>query len=211
MDALQRFPFILRIKPRYWLLVIAVALVAMSTASARDDADNPRQRDDLTPAEISEPEKPEAVWKEDQTPLPPFPSARDLIPFRADMGDPDYTYYIDVNSVSFTADEVMRYTVIIKSPTGSSNIIYEGFRCATQEVKMFAFGTRGGQFRRMVDPQWTYFYIDGVMGYRASLFENLICDENGWSVDSDTVLERLVLHDPRRTRFAPKTPEEAND
>jgi hypothetical protein len=42
------------------------------------------------------------------------------------------------------------------------------------------------------------------MGYRTTLVERYVCDENGWAVDSDTVLERLVMHDPRRTRVAPK-------
>jgi hypothetical protein len=169
MDAPRRFLFNFRIKPRYWFPVIVAALAGMSTASARDDADNPRKPYDLTPAEVREPEEPEAPWKEDPTLLPPFPRAQDLIPFRADMGDPDYRYYIDVNSVSLTTDEVLRYTVIIQPPSGASNIFHEGFRCATQEVKMLAFGTRDGEFRPMADPRWTYFYTGGVMGYRASL------------------------------------------
>jgi hypothetical protein len=201
----RRLPLIRFLEPRCWLALLAVALVGMPAVHATpDSADNPNKPDDLTPAEIREPEQEGGPWKESQVTLPAFPRAKDLIPFRADSGDPDYHYYIDVNSVSLASDEVLRYTVVVQSPQGASNIIYEGIRCATQEVKMIAFGTRDGRFARMADPKWMYFYTAGAMGYRRSLVENYVCDENGWAIDSDAVLERLVMHDPRRPRFVPK-------
>ena len=36
------------------------------------------------------------------------------------------------------------------------------------------------------------------------MVERYVCDENGWAIDTDAVLERLVTHDPRRARIAPK-------
>ena len=203
MDAPRRFPSILRIERRFWLPMILAVLTSASVAMAGDHTDNPNRPDDLTPAEIAEPEEAEKPWQEEQVLLPPFPRAQDLLPVRADAADPGYSYYIDVNSVSLSADEVLRYTVIIQAPDGASSIIYEGIRCATNEIKTFAYGTGGGRFERMPDPQWTYVYTQGPLGYRTNLAETYVCDENGWAVDSDTVLERLVTHDPRRPRFAP--------
>ena len=189
-----------------WSAVILALLTNASAVMARDDADNPRQPDDLTPAEIAEPEEAEKTWQEQQEALPIFPRAQDLIPVRADTGAEGYNYYIDVNSVSLSADEVLHYTIVIQSPDGASNIVYEGIRCATQEIKTVAYGTRGGRFARMVDPKWIYVLIQnqGPLGYRTTLVERYVCDENGWAIDSDTVLERLVMYDPRRTRIAPK-------
>jgi hypothetical protein len=207
MDAPRRFPFTSPIEIGVWsaALVAVLALLAMpSTAMARDDADNPNRPDDLTPAEIAEPAAPEMPWQEEQSPLPIFPRAADLLPIRGDAGDPDYKYYIDVNSVSLSADEVLRYTVVIQSPRGASNIVYEGIRCATNEIKTLAYGTRDGRFKRMPNPEWTYVHTQGPMGYRTTLVELYVCDENGWAMSSDTVLERLVMHDPRRSRVAPK-------
>jgi hypothetical protein len=206
MNAPRRSPLILAPTPQRWIAILAfaLALVGTSVARANDHVDNPRRPDDLTPAEKRDPDEEEKPWQEQVIPLPPFPRAQDLIPFRADSGDPDYSYYIDVNSVSLAADEVLRYTVIIQSPVGSSNIIYEGIRCATEEVKMLAYGTRDGRFARMADAKWTFYRAGGAMDYRKSLIEMYVCDANGWAVDSDTVLERLVMHDPRRPRFVPK-------
>ncbi len=211
MDAPRRFPFIPRTNLRFWLPVIVAALTSLSVAAQGPNSDNPRRPDDLTPAEEAEPPPPEEGWQESLIELPPFPRAQDLIPFRADMGDADYTYYIDVNSVFLAADEVLRYTVIIQSPAGGSNIVYEGIRCATDEIKTFAYGTKNGRFERMADPKWIYVHTGGVMGYRTSLVEIYVCDdETGWAMDSDAVLERLVLYDPRRPRFIPRKERESS-
>jgi len=204
MNALRYFPFTSRIEPRLWLPVILALLMSVPAAMARDDADNPNAPDDLVPAEIAEPEEAEAPWQEQLESLPSFPRAQDLIPVRADEADPGYNYYIDVNSVSLATDEVLRYTIIIQSPHGANNIVYEGIRCATKEIKILAYGTRDGRFARMTDPKWIYAFTQGPLGYRTTLIERYVCDENGWAMDSDAVLERLVLHDPRRPRIEPK-------
>ena len=204
MDVPRRFPFTSPIEPRFWLPVILAVLTSMSVAMANNHLENPNQPDDLVPAEIAEPEDAEKPWQEQHVPLPPFPRAQDLLPVRADAADLGYNYYIDVNSVSLSADEVLRYTVIIQSPRGASNIVYEGIRCATEEIKILAYGTRDGRFERMPDPQWINVYTQGPLGYRTTLVERYVCDKNGWAISSETVLERLVMHDPRRPRFVPK-------
>jgi len=207
MDASRCFPFRSPTRPRLWLAVFLAVLMNAPVVMANDDADNPNRPDDLTPAEIAEPQEAEKPWQEQQQPFPPFPLAQDLIPVRADTGATGYNYYIDVNSVSLSTDEVLHYTIIIQSPTGASNIVYEGIRCATQEIKTLGYGTRDGRFARMRDPKWTYVFTRGPLGYRTTLVERYVCDENGWAIDSDTVLARLVLHDPRRARIAPSDPD----
>lgn len=207
MDALRRSLVTIRIRSRRWLPVLIALLASTSAVIASSHVDNPaRPEQNLTPAERAEPEL-EVPWKEEQVALPSFPRAKDLLPLRAETGDPDYNYYIDVNSVALTSDEVLRYTVVIQAPGGASNIIYEGIRCATKEVKSFAYGTKDGRFAPMPEPEWQYFHTRGPMGYRTALVETYVCDAEGWAVDSDTVLERLVMHDPRRPRVAPKQPE----
>lgn len=169
MNAPQCFPFTSCYKSQLGVALIFGLLLNLPGAMARDDADNPNQPDDLTPAEIAEPDPESAKWRETEIDLPPFPRAQDLLPVRSDAGGPGYNYYIDVNSVSLTDDEVLRYTIIIQSPRGSSNIVYEGIRCATQEIKVLAFGTRGGRFARMPDPRWAYVHTLGPLAYRTAL------------------------------------------
>ncbi len=73
-----------------WLAVILAILTNASAVMAAEHADNPNRPDDLTPAEIAEPEEAEKPWQERQEPLPPFPRAQDLIPVRADAGADGY-------------------------------------------------------------------------------------------------------------------------
>ena len=204
MNAPRCLPFTFLDKRLLCRTLILGLLLNVPAAMARDDADNPNRPDDLTPAELAEPEIDPRRLPQKAIDLPPFPRARDLLPIRGDAAGSDYNYYIDVNSVSLTTDEVLHYTIVIQSPRGASNIVYEGIRCATQEIKVFAYGTRDGRFTRMPDPQWIYVHTQGPLGYRTALVERYVCDENGWAVNRDTVLERLVLHDPRRARIAPK-------
>lgn len=212
MKSPRRAPFTPSSNPRLWprrwrqrwLALVLGTLVCAPPAGARDDASNPARPDDLTPAERGVIIQEEPQKQAGEVPLPAFPRASDLIPLRAPRGGAAYTYYIDVNSVRLDADEVLFYTVVIQSADGSSNIIYEGIRCATEEIKSFAYGTRDGRFERMADAQWKYFYNEGVLGYRMDLMEKYACSEAGWAVDADTVLDRLVTHDPRRARVAPR-------
>lgn len=205
MNAPQCPPFTSLHKPLICRALILGLLLHLPAAMARDDADNPYRDDDLTPAELAEPEVDPATLPRQLIDLPPFPRARDLLPIRGDAAaGTGYNYYVDVNSVSLTTDGVLHYTIVIQSPKGASNIVYEGIRCATDEIKVFAYGTRDGRFARMPDPQWVYVHTRGPLGYRTTLVERYVCDEGGWSTSEDSVLERLVLYDPRRARIAPK-------
>lgn len=189
---------------RRWLALVLGVMVWSAPAGARDDASNPNRPDDLTPAERGIIFEEESDKRDAEITLPPFPRASDLIPLRAEAGDDEYTYYIDVNSVSLSSDEILFYTIVIQSDDGTSNVLYEGIRCATDEVKSYAYGTRDGRFERMAGAQWTYFYNEGALGYRTDLKETYACSEAGWAVEADTVLERLVTYDPRRARVSPK-------
>ena len=147
----------------------------------------------------------ERVWKDSEVLLPPFPSAEFLLPLRYQETGTDYRYYMDVTSISREDGDVVRYTIVIQSPRGSSNIFYEGLRCATDEIKTYAYGTRGGQFARVADSKWTYVHTNtGAMRYRVVLYDYYVCDKDGWARDTDSVLEQLVKLDPRRGRWEPR-------
>lgn len=204
MKSPRRAPFSPFSAPLARLGILLCALVCAPAVLARDDADNPNRPDDLTPAERGIVYRDTHKSKPDEITLPAFPRASDLIPLRADGGDNEYNYYVDVNSLSLTSDNVLFYTIVIQSADGASNVLYEGIRCATDEVKSYAYGTRDGHFERMSDAQWVYYYNEGPLGYRTDLKETYACSKAGWAVDPDTVLERLVMFDPRRARLAPK-------
>ena len=93
----------------------------------------------------------EKVFKEDALNLPAYPDDAALIEFRA-RGHSKNRFYVDRNSVSLGADRVVRYTAVIKSPSGAANVSYEALRCKTTEYKVYAYGTRKGTSTTQANP-----------------------------------------------------------
>ncbi|SCY44809.1 CNP1-like family protein [Nitrosospira sp. Nl5] len=72
-------------------------------------------------------------WAELQIHLPAFPKAETLLSFDAGPAS-DNLHYIDAPSIA-VGDGTVRYTLVIKSPTGAMNVSYEGMRCATDGAR----------------------------------------------------------------------------
>ncbi|MDX1434137.1 MAG: CNP1-like family protein [Gammaproteobacteria bacterium] len=153
--------------------------------------------------------EPDPPWREADTELPSFPTAETLVPLMSAAPGTDYRYFIDVDSVSVDVDGVSRYTVVIVAPGGASNVFYEAIRCDTQETKPYAYGTRAGKFEEMPSTEWTKIYSGGSFAYRSLLADRYMCDRDGWPMDIDTVLERIVRLNPRGLKGRPKRPEES--
>ena len=181
------------------LLALPVAFAALADSPVENLARPPEP-----------PPEPEPEWREAETTLPAFPAADSLVPLISAAVGKGYRYFIDVDSVSVDVDRVTRYTVVIVYPSGASNILYEGIRCDTQQSKSYAYGTRDGSFREMASSQWTGIKDGGAFAYRSVLADRYLCDRDGWAMDADVVLERIVSLDPRRFSAAPKGPEDSD-
>ena len=81
-------------------------------------------------------------WKEAGVKLPAYPKAEDLVEFFV-SGATNFRFYIDPASVAPAPDGVVRYTLVARSPSGVTNVSYEGIRCTTNSYKTYAFGNDG--------------------------------------------------------------------
>ena len=84
-------------------------------------------------------------WKESEAPPPPAFKTDRLIPLEIPRSG--LRYGVDPASVTLSPDGVVRYVVVASSPTGAVNAMYEGIRCSTAEVKVYA--------RHNPDSGWT--------------------------------------------------------
>lgn len=116
----------------------------------------------------------EKEFKEDVLNLPAYPDDAALIEFRP-RGYSKNRFYVDRNSVSLGADWVVRYTAVIKSPSGVANISYEGLRCKTSEYKVYAYGTRNGTWTNAREPKWQD-VGSTTANFRYSLRVDYLCD-----------------------------------
>lgn len=77
-------------------------------------------------------------WKESEAPPPPAFDVGKLVTFDAPLSS-SLIYGVDPASVSISnSDSLVRYVMVATSASGARNVMYEGIRCATGEVKTYA-------------------------------------------------------------------------
>lgn len=115
----------------------------------------------------------EKTFREIETVLPAYPRDADLVEFRP-RGSSRNRFYIDARSVSIGEDRVVRYTALIRSPSGASNVSYEGLNCKTSEYKVYAYGTTGDKWSPAREPKWLPIG-PLVANFRFGLYKDYLC------------------------------------
>jgi hypothetical protein len=76
---------------------------------------------------------------EDALELPAYPREEDLVEFSAGPRG-EFRFFVDSASISPGKDGVVRYTLVARSTSGAQNVSYEGMRCSTSELRVYAVG-----------------------------------------------------------------------
>lgn len=93
-------------------------------------------------------------WKEIDVPPPPAFDVAKLVTFDVTLNSA-LTYGVDPASVTISkVDGVVRYVLVAFSASGSKNVMYDGMRCSTGEVKTYARYTPDGRWVPVTDPKW---------------------------------------------------------
>jgi hypothetical protein len=114
-------------------------------------------------------------WKEIEAQIPAYPKDADLIAFDAGPAT-SHRFYIDAKSLSIGSDEVVRYTLVIKTAGGATNVTYEGMRCETREQKYYAVGQASGSWTRARNPQWRRIELREVNQQHSALYNDFLCN-----------------------------------
>ena len=115
----------------------------------------------------------EKEFSEIEMVLPAYPREKDLVEFQPRGGSRN-RFYVDARSVSIGEDRVVRYTAVIRSPSGATNVSHEGLRCLTAEYKVYAFGTKGEEWSLARAPKWQPIGpLDA--NYRHGLYKDYLC------------------------------------
>jgi len=176
-------------------LAVLLLFTATSQAADSDSPINAHKGDSnfYNPHDSVNPNVEEYVWKEQETELPPYPEDDNLIEFRVTRPNAAFRYYIDANSLSYNPnDGIVRYTVVIRSERGASNVAFEGMRCATTEYKTYAFGNGRGELvppRRK--PEWKPIAKNDYTRYRNDLREFYFCNINILNLSREKIIDEL--------------------
>lgn len=95
--------------------------------------------------------QPDPDWKE-VAPAPPPLRTEGLI--RIDMPQSNLRFGVDPASVSLGSDGVVRYVVVASSNSGAVNAFYEGIRCSTAEVRLYARHNPDSGWVLLSDGEW---------------------------------------------------------
>ena len=95
-----------------------------------------------------------ADWKESDVPPPPAYDMGKLLTFEVTRLSP-LVYGVDPGSVSISnADGIVRYVVVATTSAGAKNVMYEGIRCATGEVRTYARAKPDGTWVPVANSDW---------------------------------------------------------
>ncbi len=136
------------------------------------------------------------AWKEQGISLPAYPDtdSRELIEVDLLLNKFPFRLFIDPASVSIGEDRVVRYTAILKSRSGASNVFYEGIRCSRAQYRRYAYGSRDG-FHLAGNSRWRYIRDTGADPYLEVLLDHFMCPSPGPGREA-VLLRRLRQPNP---------------
>jgi CNP1-like family len=125
----------------------------------------------------------EKSWAETDIKRPPFPEPANLVAYNPGISTANL-YYIDAQSISIGSDEVVRFTVVVKSPGGAQNVSYEGMRCMTREHRYYAFGRSDRSWSDARASEWRRIDREESNRPRLALYTDYFCPNERTPVKS---------------------------
>jgi len=116
----------------------------------------------------------EKEFKEVDSEFPAYPPDSGLLEFYPRQKSQN-RFYVDPNTLSIGPDRVIRYSLVVKSPSGALTVSYEGLRCKTSEYKLYGFGVTAGEWTRSRNSEWHP--VPKTAGdFRFALYKDYFCD-----------------------------------
>lgn len=153
-----------------WFFVLLLSLVSLPGglhAAGNWSFDDPH---DTVPDHIEE-EK----WKEAESKLPPFPQDGNLVDLRLDYPGSRFSYFLDSESLELGDDNVIRYTLVVRSTSGASNVMFEGMLCNDKAYKTYGYGTGKGKLQAARNPKWRPIRETGSKPFRKDIWKHYFC------------------------------------
>jgi len=136
-------------------------------------------------------------WTEADAPPPPPLRTQGLIPI--DIASSSLRFGVDPKSISIGADRVVRYVVVASSSSGTVNGIYEGIRCGTGQVKVYARHNPDSGWVQTRDADWQDIFKTPNSRHSLAIARSGACQENAPNVSAAQII--LDLKAPADRRF----------
>ena len=131
------------------------------------------------------------AWSEAEVTLPSGLHTERLVPFVLDQRS-TMQLGIDPTSLSVGRDGVVRYVFVARSGSGAINALYEGVRCKTAEVKVYArWDPSQKQWRVHPGDAWQRLEAGGATGRALQMAQAGLCDGRAPTRSTRTIVDSL--------------------
>jgi len=133
-----------------------------------------------------------STWTEKKVDtLPAMPQPGDLLPFTVSQNTP-LQFALDAKSLTVDSDGVIRYTVVITSPSVARNVNYEGIRCEDYSWKLYAgLNADHDGWDRTVENDWSRIENGDLNAYHAALYQDYFCTSKLPVGKADAILNNI--------------------
>lgn len=138
----------------------------------------------------------EYEWAEERVALPTYPEKEKMVNLNFDRPNQKFEFFIDPQTLTVGDDGVIRYVLMLRSSSGSENVMFEGIRCGEKDYKTFAFGTAENSFRQLTRPTWKEITQTSNSWFRHDLWKNYFCfveDRLDTIITREKILRRLNI------------------
>lgn len=122
----------------------------------------------------TEPEVDAPDGTEERAEPPPLPRNADLIEFHVSAAT-SHRFFIDGATLDVGKDGVVRYTLVVRTSGGATNVSHEGIRCKTGEYRIYATGRADGTWAKSRKVPWRRIENKPVNRHHATLNRDLFC------------------------------------
>ena len=140
---------------------------------------------------------PAADWKEVEAPPPPPLHTQGLVPIEVRRAG-TLQFGVDPASVTVGTDRIVRYVVVATSATGTVNGIYEGIRCDTGEVKVYARHNPDSGWVPTRNAEWQNIFTTPNNSYSLAIARGGACMESAPNGSATQILQDLRAPVDRR-------------
>lgn len=152
--------------------ILKISLSLLATMSIASHA----QYRTADPADENDPDAPR-FWEETEVKIPTTPPSKDLKPFYV-SATAQLKFALDAPSIAFGKDEVIRYVLVITTPSGAQQVSYEGIRCEKYESRLYATMQKDGGWHKSANSRWQPIRNTGYNSYHAALVRDAFCDNS---------------------------------
>ncbi len=126
----------------------------------------------------------EPKWQEEESTLPAYPNDKDLVEFYVGPTATNH-FFVDAATIDVGKDGVVRYTLVVKTAGGATNVVREGIHCDTREYRLYAIGRAGGTWDKARNEEWRAIDNHGANRHHGALSSEYFCPSGAPLMDAD--------------------------